>query len=68
MNNSPLEKIMSTIYDTAIDIEINADSIGVPNPYTTPADTKRNFYASAKKLREVYKQLKDMTGLDPCKR
>lgn len=68
MNNSPLEKIMSTIYDTAMDIEINADSIGVPNPYTTPAVTKRNFYASAKKLREAYKQLKDMTGLDPCKR
>jgi hypothetical protein len=68
MNNSPLEKIMTTIYDTAMDIEINADWIGVPYLYTTPADTKRNFYASAKKLREAYKQLKDMTGLDPCKR
>lgn len=68
MNNSPLEKIMATIYDTAMDIEINADWIGVPNPYTTSVDTKRNFYASAKKLREAYKHLKDITGLDPCKR
>ncbi len=68
MNNSPLEKIMVSIYDTAMDIEMNADWIGIPNSCTTSVCVKRNFYTSAKKLREAYKQLKDMTGLDPCKK
>lgn len=63
---SPLEKAMIDILDTAMDLEITADWVG-KEPYGSEENTKRRLSLSTQKLRSAYQQLNQITGADPCR-
>lgn len=63
---SPLESIMTRIYDCALDIETIADWLD-DSEFGTHAQTKSHLSSQASTLREAYSQLRELTGAHPCK-
>jgi hypothetical protein len=63
---SPLEKTMIDILDTAMDLEITAGWAG-EELYGSEENTKKCLSFLAKKLRSAYMQLHQITGADPCR-
>jgi hypothetical protein len=63
---SPLEQSMTSICDTAMDLEITASWLG-EGPYGSEEQTKAHLYKAAQKLRDAYMLLSQITGADPCR-
>ena len=63
---SPLEQSMTSIYDTAMDLEITASWIG-EEPYGSEEQTKEDLCKAAQRLRDAYTLLSQITGADPCR-